>query len=152
MKNFSISCQHNTCIRMYKFHSSCMSVCVLVRHDYYGHLSVCCDHSGFLHVHFLQYVTNRFQGVLITDGYYSYAVFIYLCGSMESGGGVIGWQASTSQYASYYLSGESNSNDVACANSYYSYNTLVFRLDDSKSFPPSISPMYHLFHIIQASK
>ena len=65
---------------------------------------------------------------------------------MEWGGGVIGWQASTSHYASYYLSGESNSNDVACANSYYSsYNTLVFRLDDSKSLPPSISPMYHLF-------
>ena len=96
--------------------------------------------------HFSQYDTNRFQGVLITDGYYSYAVFIYQCGDMEWGGGVIGWQASTSHYASYYLSGESNSNDVACANSYYSsYNTLVFRLDDRKSLPPSIPPMYHLF-------
>ena len=62
---------------------------------------------------------------------------------------MIGWQASTSHYASYYLSGESNSNDVACANSHYSsYNTLVFRLDNSKfllppslpsSLPPSIA-------------
>ena len=60
---------------------------------------------------------------------------------------MIGWQASTSQYASYYLSGDSNSNDVACTNSDYSsffessYNTLVFRLDDSKPFPPSIPPI-----------
>ena len=53
---------------------------------------------------FPQYDKNRFQGILITDGYHSYAVFIYQCGSMEWGGGVIGWQASTLQYASYYLS------------------------------------------------
>ena len=63
---------------------------------------------------------------------------------------MIGWQASTSHYASYYLSGDSNSNDVACDNSYYSsYNTLVFRLDDSKSLPslhPSLTPSFIHLH------
>ena len=67
---------------------------------------------------------------------------------------MIGWQQSTSHYASYYLSGESNSNDVACANSYYSsYTTLVFRLDDRKSFPYIPPSNYfannnHVFYII----
>ena len=62
----------------------------------------------------LQATTNTFQGIIISDDEASYAVFIYECGGMEWGGGVIGWQASTSDYESHSLSGESNSDDIGC--------------------------------------
>ena len=80
---------------------------------------------------FIQSTTNTFQGVLITDDSSSYAVFIYECGSMEWGGGVIGWQASTSQYNSHYLSGKSISHDVGCLYS-TNYSAVVFKIDDGK--------------------
>ena len=48
-----------------------------------------------------------------TDGD-SYAVFIYDCGTMMWGGGVIGWQASSSNYVANSLSGLSDNNNIAC--------------------------------------
>ena len=80
---------------------------------------------------FIQFTTNTFQGILITDGVSSYAVFIYDCGSMGWGGGVKGWQESVLQYNSHYLSGQSNSNDVGCLYS-NSYSAVVFNIDDGK--------------------
>ena len=80
---------------------------------------------------FIQFTSNTFQGVLITDGSSSYAVFIYKCGSMRWGGGVIGWQESLSQYNSHYLSGDSNSNDIGCLYS-TNYSAAVFKIDDGK--------------------
>ena len=80
---------------------------------------------------FIQSITNTFQGILITDGSSSYAVFIYECGSMEWGGGVIGWQKGSSQYNSHYLSGRSDSNDVGCLYS-KTYSAVVFKIDDGK--------------------
>ena len=50
---------------------------------------------------------------------------------MEWGGGVIGWQASTSQYNSHYLSGKSISHDVGCLYS-TTYSAVVFKIDDGK--------------------
>ena len=50
---------------------------------------------------------------------------------MEWGGGVIGWQASTYQYNTHYLSGESNSNDVGCLYS-TTYSAVLFELYDGK--------------------
>ena len=74
-----------------------------------------------------QNVTNTFQCILITDGYSSYAVFIYKCGGMEWGGGVIGWQAGLSHYASQSSSGDSDNNDIGCL--YSSGNSaIVFKL------------------------
>ena len=79
----------------------------------------------------MQFITNTFQGILITDGWNSYAVFIYECGGMEWGGGTIGWQDSSSNnasnYMSHYLSGRSNSYDIGCLYS-SSYSAVVFRL------------------------
>lgn len=43
-----------------------------------------------------QGLTNTFQVILVTDGVGSYAIFIYKCGGMEWGSGVIGWQTSSS--------------------------------------------------------
>ena len=76
----------------------------------------------------LQSDTNTFQGILITDGIHSYAVFIYECGGMEWGGGVIGWQSSSTHYEEHYLSGDYYSNDIGCLYS-NSYSAIVYRLD-----------------------
>ena len=89
------------------------------------------SHSNSTTCIFIQSTTNTFQGVLITNGVSSYAVFIYDCGSMKWGGGVIGWQASLSQYNSHYLSGESNSNDIGCLYS-TTYSAVVFKINDGK--------------------
>ena len=78
----------------------------------------------------LQFTTNTFQGVLITDGSNSYAVFLYYCPSMEwSGNAVIGWQASSSRYRNHPLSGNSDASEVACLNPDSSYNTVIFQLN-----------------------
>ena len=79
----------------------------------------------------MQSKTNTFQGILITDGSSSYAVFIYDCGSMEWGGGVIGWQEGSSQYNSHSLSGDINSNDIGCLYS-NTYSAVVFKIDNGK--------------------
>ena len=76
---------------------------------------------------FPQSSTSTFQGILITDGSSSYAVFIYECGGMEWGGAAIGWQASTSQYNSHSLSGLSSSYTVGCLYS-SSYSAIVYTL------------------------
>ena len=78
----------------------------------------------------LQSTTNTFQGVLITDGTTSYAVFLYYCSSMEwSGNAVIGWQVSSFRYRNHPLSGTSDAKQVACLNTATSsYNTVLFKL------------------------
>ncbi|CAI8021006.1 Alpha-tectorin [Geodia barretti] len=58
--------------------------------------------------------TSTFQAVLITDGYDSYAVFIYQCGGMGWGGATIGWGYTTYLYEEHYLSEASYSNDIGC--------------------------------------
>ena len=58
-------------------------------------------------------------------------MFIYDCGSMEWGGGVIGWQEDSTDYNSHSLSGDSNSNDVGCLYS-DTYSAVVFKIDDGK--------------------
>ena len=77
-----------------------------------------------------QYTTNSFQGVIITDGSVSYAVFLYACSYMRwSGNAVIGWQASSSYYRNHPLSGASNAKQIACLNNATSYyNTVLFKL------------------------
>ena len=77
-----------------------------------------------------QFLTNRFQGILITDGVTSYAVFIYNCDDMEwSGEAKIGWQASSVLYAAHDLSGAANAKDVACLNTpTTSSSVLIYRV------------------------
>ena len=74
-----------------------------------------------------QSLTNSFQGVFITDFATSYAVFIYECGGMEWGGGVIGWKATDSHYAAHPLSGQPNSSDIGCLH-FPSYSAEVYRI------------------------
>jgi hypothetical protein len=82
-------------------------------------------------------VTNSFQAIIITDNIATYAVFIYECGGMEWGGGVIGWQARDYKYESHDFTGESHSNEIGCLG-FSSYSSLVYRIShpvcDSNSF------------------
>ena len=78
----------------------------------------------------MQGITNTFQGIIITDDFYSsYAVFIYECGGMEWGGGVIGWQASGTDYAADYRSGDSNNSYIGCLYS-STYSAVVYRISE----------------------
>ena len=90
----------------------------LEKYSFYMHTDMYCN---------LQSTTNTFQGILITDGTYSYAVFIYECGGMEWGGGEIGWRDGSSKQVSHPLSGSSNSNDIGCLYS-ETYSAIVYRL------------------------
>ena len=79
----------------------------------------------------LQFTTNTFQGILITDGFNSYAVFIYECDGMEWDGGEIGWRDGSSEQVSHPLSGSvvSNINYIAIGCLYsYTYSAIVYRL------------------------
>ena len=82
---------------------------------------------------FIQSTTNSFQGILISDGSSSYAVFIYDCTNMEWGGGVIGWQQSTTRYASHSASRQSSSNEAVCDYQSSSFTSLVYRVDSGQS-------------------
>ena len=64
---------------------------------------------------------------MASDGEATYAVFVYECGGMQWGGGVIGWQASSSNYVSHSLSGKSNSNNIGCLYS-NEYSAIIYRI------------------------
>ena len=94
----------------------------------------CSKHNVMVYVFFsIQSTTNTFQGVLISDGSSSYAVFIYDCLKMNWGGGVIGWQQNTTQYASHSASGQSSSNEEVCRGRSSSFTSLVYRISSGKS-------------------
>ena len=48
---------------------------------------------------------------------------------------MIGWQHSTTQYASHYASGDSDSNETVCMNQTSYFTTLVYRIDSGQSPP-----------------
>jgi hypothetical protein len=90
----------------------------LEKYSFYMHTDVYCN---------LQFTTNTFQGILITNGTDSYAVFIYECGGMEWDGGEIGWRDGSSQQVTHPLNGSSNSSDIGCLYS-ETYSAIVYRL------------------------
>ena len=85
-------------------------------------------HNIMLIIFCSQSITNTFQGILITDGISSYAVFIYECGGMEWGEGVIGWQqSSSSRFDWHFLSGMRNSTSIGCLYS-STYSAVVYKV------------------------
>ena len=86
--------------------------------------------------------TNTYQGVLVTDGVQSYALFTYKCGEMEwSGGATIGFGANDELYANLRLSGSSQANAVACLNSPTTeWSNLLYKLTDD---PGTTGPCAH---------
>ena len=72
---------------------------------------------------------NTFQGILITDGWRSYAVFTYKCGLLEwSGGATIGFYAEGDFYMNHPLSGV-NSTQIACVNGDLLWSNVVYSLN-----------------------
>ena len=67
--------------------------------------------------------TNSHQGIVITDGTDSFAVFTYQCGAMTwSGNATIGFNAGGSQFENHPLSGSSMTQSIGCMN----YNSTVW--------------------------
>lgn len=66
---------------------------------------------------------------MITNGYQSYTVFTYHCGSLQwSGNAVIGFKANKNFFKIHQLSG-SNANSIACLKSPRSlWNNVVYQL------------------------
>ncbi|CAI8020988.1 Alpha-tectorin [Geodia barretti] len=92
--------------------------------------------------------TSTFQAVLITDGYDSYAVFIYQCGGMGWGGATIGWGYTTYLYEEHYLSEASYSNDIGCTYSSTS-SAIIYDVysgtDDSTTYPTTYPTTYSTY-------
>ena len=72
---------------------------------------------------------NTFQGIVITNGYQSYTIFTYHCGSLEwSGNAVIGFRADKNLFQIHQLSG-SDAKSIACQKSPRSlWNNVVYQL------------------------
>lgn len=74
---------------------------------------------GLLHdnINFFPMQTNTFQGIVITNGYQSFTIFTYRCGSLQwSGDAVIGFKVNDELYEIHELSGN-NGSSIACQNS-----------------------------------
>ena len=84
---------------------------------------------------------NTFQAILITDGIYTYSIFIYKCGLLEWDNGVtIGFSAASDPYANHSPS----SSEIACLNMENSnFTNVVYRLSDANpEYPlPRKSPL-----------
>lgn len=76
---------------------------------------------------------NTFQGVIITDGELTYAVFIYECGGMEWGRGVIGWQFNTTTFEANPLSGQENNYEIGCTCS-NKYSAIAYTLSKYSNY------------------
>ena len=61
---------------------------------------------------------------------------------MEWGGGVIGWQQSTTQYASHDASDDSDSNEAVCEYQTSSFTMLVYRIASGECL--SVSPLSYI--------
>lgn len=59
--------------------------------------------------------TNTYQGIVITNGQQSYALFVYQCDRMGwSGNATIGFSAAGNFYQNHHLSGTPNAKRIAC--------------------------------------
>lgn len=87
--------------------------------------------------------TNSYQGIVITDGIESYALFIYQCGAVSwHGSATVGFNAGGTWFENHPLSGTRNVASVACLNSTRSvWTNLVYKLT------PGGKSKYHLFYL-----
>lgn len=71
-----------------------------------------------IHIFFLFFLqTNTYQGIVITNGQQSYALFVYQCNRMGwSGNATIGFSAAGNFYQNHHLSGTPNAKTIACMN------------------------------------
>ena len=81
----------------------------------------------------VHFQSNTYQGILITDGTHSFAVFIYQCGLLEWSGSdpaTVGYYGDGNFYENHALANTANANTVACLNSPDSvWSNLIYRLN-----------------------
>jgi hypothetical protein len=95
---------------------------------------------------------NTFQGILITDGNHSFAIFTYHCKVLQwSGGASIGFNYNSAYYKNHFLSLSTAANNISCLNFPVSNWTSViyvlgrdllsfFDIGATASVTPSILP------------
>lgn len=89
--------------------------------------------GNFFAIHFQ---TNSYQGIVITDGTESYALFIYQCGAVSwHGNATVGFNAGGTWFENHPFSGTRNVASVSCLNTTTSvWTNLVYKLTpDGKS-------------------
>ena len=95
--------------------------------------------------------TNTFQGIVITDGNKTYAVYTYHCDDVEwSDGSVIGFNAGGSYYANHPLSDSLAARDIDCVHSPESeWNNVVYDVNPNGTTiygPPVLSGRFVCFY------
>lgn len=76
--------------------------------------------------------TNTYEGIVITNGQQSYALFTYQCGRMEwSGGATIGFNAAGNFYRNHHFSG-ANARNIACIKT--PVTNLIYQLSKFSMF------------------
>ena len=87
---------------------------------------------------------NTFQGIVITDGTKTYAVYTYHCNDVQwSDGSVIGFNAGGSYYVNHPLSDSISARDIDCVHSPESeWNNVVYDVNPSgtvTTVPPALT-------------
>ena len=79
---------------------------------------------------------NTFQGILVTDGEQSYALFTYNCDMMEwSGNATVGFNAAGKFFHSHFLSGTHSITNIACINSpQSSWSNIIYQLSKFRPY------------------
>ena len=101
---------------------------------------------------------NTYQGIVITDGNTTYAVFTYQCGLMEwSRGATIGFNAAGQIYENHPFSGSENVHEIACVNSPdLEWSNLVYKLTNESlgplPDPPTVEPRMFVVQEIVSSQ
>ena len=88
--------------------------------------------------------SNTFEGIVITNGTKSYAVFTYQCPEVEwSDGAVIGFNAGFEYFGNHPLSGLVQSSVIDCVHPNVEWNNVIFDLtpgdvrNESTPTPPN---------------
>lgn len=73
---------------------------------------------------------NTYQGILVTNGQRSYALFLYQCGQLQTNLAGVGYLADGNFYENHPLSNSDSSSDVACQNEPQSqWSNVIYQLD-----------------------
>ena len=90
----------------------------------------------------ISFQTNTFQGIVITDGTTSFAVFTYKCGDLNWGSGAsIGFSAADDLFANHEFAGRPDAHEVDCLNQPISdYVNVIYAISSIAAIPPPISP------------
>ena len=102
---------------------------------------------------------NTWQGLVITDGATSYAIFTYRCGDMNwAYGPTIGFNAAGDYYVNHPNTGSTNGEEIACLNSPTSqwYN-LVYEISlpnatNLTDVLPTVEPRKTILILVLADK